>query len=60
MFLGSLLHLPRARAIIRQKLKEEITQKKELFKHAMDIEITGSDSTEKKLFSHTDSATVEV
>jgi len=42
-----------------KKLKEEITHKKELFKHVMDTEITGSDLTEKKLFSHTDSAIVE-
>ena len=37
MFIRSLRHLSRARAI-RQKLKEEKRHKKEFFKHAMDTE----------------------
>ena len=41
-----------------QELKEEIMHIKELCKH-MDIEITASDLTEKKLISFTDSTVVE-
>ena len=40
-------------------MKEKITHTKELWKH-MDIEITGSDLTEEKLFPFTDSAVVKV
>ena len=43
---------------IGQKLKEQITHTKELCKH-MEVEITGSDLTEKKLFFCTDSAVIE-
>ena len=43
---------------IGQKLKEQIMHIKELCKH-MEIEITGSDLTEKKLFSCSDSTVVE-
>ena len=43
---------------IGQKLKEEITHMEELCKH-MDIKITVSDLTGKKLFSSTDSTVTE-
>ena len=45
-------------AVIGQKLKEQIMHIKELCKH-MEIEITGSDLAEKKLFSCTVAAVFE-
>ena len=46
------------RAAIGQKLKEQVTHIKQLCKH-MEIEITGGDLAEKKLFSCTVAAVVE-